>query len=36
MVGQNIIVNGTVKSHRDNSTQLSRVKLVWHWIVTVV
>jgi hypothetical protein len=28
MVGQNIIVNGTVKSHRDNSTQLSRVKLV--------
>jgi hypothetical protein len=26
-VGQNIIVNGTVKAHRDNSTQLSRVKL---------
>jgi hypothetical protein len=27
MVGQNIIINGTVKAHRDNSTQLSRVKL---------
>ena len=27
-VGENIIVNGTVKAHRDNSTQLSRVKLV--------
>ena len=26
-VGQSIIVNGTVKAHRDNSTQLSRVKL---------
>jgi hypothetical protein len=26
-IGQNIIVNGTVKAHRDNSTQLSRVKL---------
>ena len=26
-VGQDIIVNGTVKAHRDNSTQLSRVKL---------
>jgi hypothetical protein len=26
-VGENIIVNGTVKAHRDNSTQLSRVKL---------
>jgi hypothetical protein len=26
-VGQNIIVNGTVKTHRDNSTQLNRVKL---------
>jgi hypothetical protein len=27
MVGQNIIINGTVKAHRDNSTQLNRVKL---------
>lgn len=26
-VGKNIIVNGTVKSHRDNCTQLNRVKL---------
>lgn len=27
-VGSNIIVNGTVKAHRDNSTQLNRVKIV--------
>jgi hypothetical protein len=26
-VGENIIVNGTVKAHRDNCTQLNRVKL---------
>jgi hypothetical protein len=27
-VGNTIVVNGTVKAHRDNSTQLSRVKII--------
>lgn len=26
-LGENIIVNGTIKAHKDNSTQLSRVKI---------